>query len=204
MSSRLESLLGQIRHLERETLAETKAKEAEFCYQVHDRSVRFTAAAKARGRSLRLSIPRYLLQSRFLVLLTTPLIWLCLLPVLLVDAVGSLYQAVCFPIYGIPKVRRRDYVALDRHRLTYLNFIEKLNCDYCAYVNGILAYFTEIAARTEQHWCPIKHAGCVRCAHSRYQYFFDFGDAEKYRAHGEEVRRAFQDLAAPAPAEKTL
>ena len=43
------------------------------------------------------------------------------------------------------------YLAFDRHRLTYLNFAEKLNCEYCAYANGILAYFTEIAARTEQY-----------------------------------------------------
>jgi hypothetical protein len=61
-------------------------------------------------------------------------------------------------------------------------------------VNGILAYFTEIAARTEQHWCPIKHAGCVKCAHSRYKLFVDYGDAEQYRLHVEEVRRSFGDI----------
>jgi hypothetical protein len=142
------------------------------------------------------------MSSRFLVILTTPVIWMCIIPIFLVDVIGSFYQAICFPIYGIPKVKRRDYLAFDRHRLTYLNWAEKFNCDYCAYANGILAYFTEIAARTEQHWCPIKHAGCVKCAHSRYKNFFDFGDAEKYRAHVEEIRRDYHDIENPPVEEK--
>jgi hypothetical protein len=110
------------------------------------------------------------------------------------DMVGSFYQAICFPIYGIPKVRRSDYIALDRHRLAYLNAIEKLNCDYCGYANGVLAYFSEIAARTEQYWCPIKHALRIKSVHGRYKNFFDYGDAEGYRKRIEEVRRSFKDL----------
>jgi hypothetical protein len=204
MTDRLDALLAQIRLLEKELIRETQKKEGEFCYEVHDKTVQFTEAAKATHRRFRLSIHRYLLSSRFLVLLTAPVIWMCLIPVVLVDVIGSIYQAICFPIYGIPKVRRRDYLALDRHRLTYLNFIEKLNCDYCAYANGILAYFTEIAARTEQHWCPIKHARCLKCAHSRYKMFFDFGDAEKYREHIEEVRRSYQDIESPEIVTKNL
>jgi hypothetical protein len=176
--------------------------EAVLCYHVHNKKVQFTEAARIKHRQLRLSVRRYLLTARIPVILTAPVIWMCLIPVVLVDVIGSFYQAVCFPIYGIPKVSRRDYLAFDRHRLTYLNFIEKLNCDYCAYANGILAYFTEIAARTEQHWCPIKHARCVKCAHSRYKNFFNFGDAEKYREHVEEIRRAYQDIEAPVAAAK--
>jgi hypothetical protein len=89
---------------------------------------------------------------------------------------------------------RRDYLSFDRRHLSYLNIFEKLNCIYCACVNGVLAYMTEMAARTEQYWCPIKHAGCVKCAHSRYKNFFDYGDAEQYRQHIEEIRRSFQDI----------
>jgi len=202
MIDRLDALLAQIQLLEKELVAESKKKEAQFCYTVHQGKVRFTAAAKAEHKQFRLSFHRYLLSSRFLVLLTTPMIWVCVIPVFLCDLTASLYQAICFPIYGIPKVVRRDYLAFDRHRLSYLNFAEKFNCDYCAYANGILAYLTEIAARTEQHWCPIKHAGCVKCAHSRYKTFFDFGDAENYRAHVEEIRRDYHDIAAPAVAER--
>ena len=101
---------------------------------------------------------------------------------------------ICFPIYGIPKVRRADLILLDRRRLAYLNLIEKLNCHYCGYANGIFAYVTEIAARTEQYWCPIKHALRMKGVHSRYEYFFDYDDAESYRTRIEQVRRDFKDL----------
>jgi hypothetical protein len=200
MNDRLDALLDQMRNLEKEMIRETQNKEKQFCYEVHAKTVRFTEAAKIRHKMLRLSLHRYLLNSRFLVLLTAPVIWMCLIPVVLLDVIGSIYQAICFPIYGIPKVHRRDYLAFDRHHLTYLNFMEKLNCEYCAYGNGILAYLTEIAARTEQHWCPIKHAGCVKCAHDRYKKFVDFGDAEEYRQHLEEIRRSFQDIEPPETA----
>jgi hypothetical protein len=196
MSSRLDTLLDQIRQLEKKVSQEARKKEAEFCYKVHAGRVEFTTAVTAEHKKLRLSIHRYLTSSRLLVLLTGPFIWLCLIPLLFMDVIGSIYQALCFPIYGIPKVRRHEYVTFDRHRLAYLNFFEKLNCEYCAYANGILAYFTEIAARTEQHFCPIKHAGCVKCAHSRYQNFVDFGDAQAFRQHGEEISHAYQDIQA--------
>ena len=194
MSDRIDTLLAQISLLEKELIQETKKGEAAFCQTVHGNSVKFTEEMKTRHKQLRVGFHRYLLNSRFLVILTTPVIWMCIVPIFLCDMIGSIYQAICFPIYGIPKVVRRDYLSFDRHRLTYLNFAEKFNCDYCAYANGILAYFTEIAARTEQHWCPIKHASCAKCAHSRYKTFLRYGDAEQYRAHVEEVRRAYQDI----------
>jgi len=198
MNAKLEALLQEVRELEREMVGEARQKEAAYCYEVHARAVEFTAEAKARHRQHRLGLPAYILHSRFLVLATAPLIWLCALPIALADLIGTFYQAVCFPIYGIPKVRRRDYLDFDRRYLSYLNFLEKVNCEYCAYVNGILGYFTEIAARTEQHWCPIKHAGCVKCEHSRYKNFIEYGDAEGYRRRLEAVRQAYQDIAAPA------
>jgi hypothetical protein len=194
MNERLDALLGKMRLLEQELILETKKKEAEFCYSVHEKAVHFTDEAKIRHLKYRLGLRHYVVNSRFLVLATSPVIWMCAIPIALTDVVGTIYQAICFPIYGIPRVRRSDYLAFDRHHLTYLNFFEKVNCEYCAYVNGVLAYFTEIAARTEQHWCPIKHAGCVKCAHSRYKNFVDFGDAEQYRLHIEEIRRSFQDI----------
>ena len=76
------------------------------------------------------------------------------------DAVVSGYQFVCLKEYGIPEVRRSDYIDLDRHSLSYLNFIEKVNCVYCSYFNGLIAYVQEIAARTEQFWLP--HKACQK------------------------------------------
>ena len=50
----------------------------------------------------------------------------------LLDTWVTTYQFVCFPIFGISPVRRSAYIVIDRHRLGYLNAIEKLNCVYCA------------------------------------------------------------------------
>jgi hypothetical protein len=70
----------------------------------------------------------------------------------------------------------------DRRYLAYLNALEKLNCAYCSYANGLIGYVREIASRTEQYWCPIKHARKLVAAHPRYASFADFGDAEGYQA----------------------
>jgi len=96
---------------------------------------------------------------------------------------------VCFPIYGISRVHRRAYFAIDRRQLAYLNGIEKINCTFCSYANGFIAYTREVAARTEQYWCPIKHARAIRAPHARYQLFFDYGDAEGYRHQLGALRR---------------
>jgi hypothetical protein len=111
------------------------------------------------------------------------------------DASVAIYQFVCFPIYGIPKVRRKDYLIFDRGKLAYLNTIEKVGCIYCSYVNGLLALITEIAARTEQHFCPIKHAHAPAETHSRYAKFLPYGDARAYRKQSDAVARAYDDLA---------
>jgi hypothetical protein len=76
----------------------------------------------------------------------------------------------------------------DREDLPYLNIIEKFNCFYCSYGNGVMGYGREIAARTEQYWCPIKHARRIKAAHERYPRFFEFGDAGSYLKGLERLR----------------
>jgi len=115
---------------------------------------------------------------------------------MMLDAAVAIYQLVCFPIYGIPKVRRKDYLVFDRGRLAYLNTIEKVGCIYCSYANGLLALVTEIAARTEQHFCPIKHARRLAKMHSRYANFLPYGDARAYREQSAALANAYSDLAA--------
>ena len=129
----------------------------------------------------RQSIPAYIRESSIASLLTTPMIY-SLLPIFVaLDAWVTLYQWSCFPIYGVARVRRGRYFVIDRHRLPYLNAIEKVNCVYCGYANGVLAYVREVAGRTEQYWCPIKHAHPIPAAHRRYHLFFDYGDGRAYR-----------------------
>ncbi|MDZ4403598.1 hypothetical protein [Prosthecobacter sp.] len=194
MNDSLDSMLEKMRVLEKDILRELQKKEQEFFYEVRQGKIRFTTEARARHKLLVKRFTAYIRESRFMILLTTPVILSCILPIALMDLFMSVYQAVCFPIYGIPKVKRADYIQLDRRHLAYLNWAEKLNCEYCGYANGVLACATEIAARTEQYWCPIKHALRMKSMHSRYRHFFDYGDAEHYRQQIETVRRSFEDI----------
>jgi hypothetical protein len=59
---------------------------------------------------------------------------------------------------------------------------------YCTYGNGLLAYATEIIARTEQYFCPIKHARKMMGRHARYARFVEYGEAEEYQAKLEQFR----------------
>lgn len=167
--------------------------ESEF-YEIREGKVRFSKEIQREHRRLKTSLFDYALSSRFLAILTAPFIYACIIPFALLDLFISTYQAVCFPVYGIPKARRHDYIAIDRDKLRYLNAIERLNCLYCSYGNGLLAYVVEIAARTEQHWCPIRHARRIQHAHDRYSHFLPYGDARAYRENIDKVRCDFQDL----------
>ncbi|OGQ99245.1 MAG: hypothetical protein A2505_05885 [Deltaproteobacteria bacterium RIFOXYD12_FULL_55_16] len=194
MATRITALLEAMKKLEQELLLEIEKKEAEFYYTVIGKKVRFEAEVRKRHRNLAQRLSRYLSEAALLNILTAPLIWLILIPALLLDLTVTVFQAVCFRVYGIPRVKRQRYIVIDHQALAYLNFIEKLNCLYCGYFNGLIAYVQEVAARTEQYWCPIKHARRLAAMHSRYGKFFEYGDAEGYRRHLEETRRDFADL----------
>lgn len=194
MPNRLQELMTRIKQLEDELLVELQKKEKEYYYEIRDTKVFFTRAIRKRNKTLVKTVRRYLRDAPILNTLTAPIIWSCLLPALFMDMVTTLYQSICFPIYGIPKVKRSDFIIIDRQYLSYLNPIEKLNCCYCGYFTGVVAYVQEIAARTEQYWCPIKHARRTKVYHSRYKYFLDYGDGEGFRTKNEKLRRQFNDL----------
>ena len=192
--NKIEELLGRIEDLERELGEELHRKQDEFLYTIQRRKVVFEEEMRRRHKELAARLSDYVYDSGVLMILTIPVIWSALVPAVLLDVVVWAYQLVCFPIYGIPRVRRSDYVVIDRHALRYLNLIEKLNCMYCGYFNGVMAFVREVAARTEQYWCPIRHARPLRSVHGRYKKFFAYGDAEGYRANLAKVRGQFDDV----------
>ena len=190
MKQHVEELLARIQALQEELEEEYRQKREEF-----DRKRAELAGELLRQqRRYKVGLFRFLFRTRWLVVLTAPVIYLGWLPFLLLDLFVTVYQAICFPVYGIPKVRRGDYLVFDREGLPYLNIIEKFNCFYCSYGNGVAAYFREVAARTEQYWCPIKHARRLAGAHERYPQFFDYGDAEAFRQGLERLRRQYEGM----------
>ncbi|MBC8285185.1 MAG: hypothetical protein H8E32_15335 [Nitrospinae bacterium] len=134
-----------------------------------------------------------ILRYKTLQIVSAPFIYLCLFPTLAMDAIVTLYQKVCFPLYGIPIVKRKEYVVIDRHKLKYLYLSKKFNCVYCGYFTGVISYAQEIAGRTEQYWCPIKHATKLKNSHNQYKNFTDFGDAKGYQKNFVNIRK-FDEL----------
>jgi hypothetical protein len=80
---------------------------------------------------------------------------------------------------------------IDRQHLSYLNAIEKFNCMYCSY--GLIAYIREVFSRTEQFWCPIKHARRAVNAHQRTEKFVDYGDVAQYKEQLKILRERLKD-----------
>ena len=175
--------------------SELEESRAKLRYRIERGRITFDREVLARHRALRVKLREFLAAARPMVIVTAPVIYSLILPFALLDLFVSVYQAICFPVYGITKVRRADHVAIDRQHLAYLNGLQKLNCIYCGYSNGVYAYAVEIAARTEQYWCPIKHASKVSGAHGRYPRFADFGDAERYRDELQKLREALWEEA---------
>lgn len=181
-------LAASIRSLERELEAAIAKRRVELNYKVQDGVVQFEHEVVERHRLLKARLLKYVFGARPAMILTAPAIYALIIPFALLDLFVALYQAVCFPVYGIPRVRRSDYFAFDREQLAFLNAVEKINCAYCAYANGLLGYVREIASRTEEYWCPIKHARRVLGTHPRYASFVDYGDADAYRHDLESLR----------------
>jgi hypothetical protein len=181
MEDNIQNLVRRIHALESELEAAFTEKKHAFDYTLDQKRVRFQKETLRWHKQFRIALAGYVFNARPLIWLTSPVIYSLILPFALIDVWVWLYQLICFPVYGIPRVKRSEYIVFDRHHLGYLNILEKINCIYCSYGNGVLAYASEAAARTEAYWCPIKHARRKAAYHRWYNKFADYGDAEHFR-----------------------
>lgn len=187
---RVQLILDQITALEDELHAAINEQQTSMFFQINGKRIEFEKSIMQTHLKLKRSFFRWLVTNRPQNLITGPIIYSMIVPLVITDVFITFYQHTCFPIYGIKKVRRGNYIVFDRQNLHYLNFIEKFHCTYCAYGSGMIAYISEIVARTEQYFCPIKHARKILGTHNRYAQFLDFGDAEDYQDKLEEYRIA--------------
>ena len=190
MDKRILNLMVQIKSLEDELREALHEQESRVNFTIHGKRVEFERSIRQAHHQLKRNFFHWLVTDRPQNLLTGPIIYAMIVPLVLADLLISFYQFSCFPIYGIAKVKRTDYIVFDRHQLGYLNVIERFHCEYCAYANGLLAYLTEIVARTELYFCPIKHARKVLGQHAHYQRFLAYGDGTDFHAKLEALRAA--------------
>jgi len=190
MNNRISQLIEQITALEEELHTLLEAQQSRLRYQFEGRRIVFEQAIREAHQRVKLGVFRWFLTVRPQNYLTMPIIYGAAVPLLFFDLCLTLYQWICFPVYRIARVSRGDYIVYDHQQLSYLNVIEKFHCLYCSYAVGLIAYAQEILARTEQYFCPIKHARKVRGANARYEQFLDYGDEEDFHERLEAFRAA--------------
>jgi len=188
LDERVAGLLKQISDLEDELRSALNEQQTQLLYRIEGKRIEFEKGFREAQMKLRKGLIKWFIESKLRNVATAPVIYSMVVPIALLDLSLSIYQVLCFPLYRVSHVTRSDYILVDRFSLPYLNAIEKLNCLYCAYAGGVIAYAREIAARTEQYWCPIKHARKVLDPHRRYARYADFGDSENYQDILESLR----------------
>lgn len=187
-NNKIRKICDQITALENELSTAIEEQSGRLRYQLEGKRVVFEKEIKDVHQLAKLGVLRWFLTVRPQNYLTMPIIYGLAIPLLFFDLCISFYQLTCFPVYRISRVRRADYFVLDHQHLAYLNIIEKMHCMYCSYAVGLLAYAREITARTEQYFCPIKHARKILSAHSRYERFLNYGETDNFHGKLEEIR----------------
>jgi len=193
MDSRIKQILAKIDALSADLQREYARLAEKYGFAFRQRKVIFLERFRARNRSFRIPAWKYAIPKNIRHVLSIPFIYMMIIPILILDAFLSLYHVAAFSLYRIPKVKRSDYIVFDRQFLDYLNWIQKVNCVYCTYVNGLLAYGVEIGARTERYWCPIKAARKPTAPHGWYPDFADYGNPEEWNAKFNNCE-AFKDV----------
>jgi len=181
MKETLEDMLEEIHKLESRISEEIEKKKKDLKYRINKHKIIFEKEAISLQKKFSISLPRYMFTGNIIIYIVSPVIYSMIIPALILDLFVSAYQYICLPVYGLPHLKRSDYIVIDRQYLKYINLLERLNCVYCGYFNGLIAYTQEVASISEQYWCPIKHARKLKKHHDRYYQFIDYGNAEDYR-----------------------
>jgi len=179
MNKEIPILLNEIAQLQ----AKVRSLEAQEHQSYLTTDTRFDAKTVEQHKAQRVPTLTYLRHLPIPVHVTGPLVYAMLVPTVFLDICLMIFQSICFRVWKIERVRRNDHIVIDRHHLAYLNAFEKINCVYCGYTNGVYEIAVEIAARTERHWCPIKHAKRTKHPHKHYDDFVAYGDHENWEEH---------------------
>lgn len=180
MNTRIDEIFDAIRILEESLIKEIELEEEKLSRELLIGQIAFKE-----------TLLHYLARTPLLHYLTAPIIYAGIIPAFILEFFLFFYQMINFRVYKIAPVIRKEYFAYDRASLEFLNVIEKINCFYCSYFSGLLGYTMEIVGRTEQFWCPIRHARKLRVHHEHYYKFVPYGNGARYR---DELPKLREDL----------
>lgn len=193
MNLSIKEILKKISELNKELGEKYSELASKYGFSFYGKKVVFLKEFRRKNLGFKIPAWKYAIPQNIRHLLSLPFIYMMIIPALILDAFISLYHAVAFSLYHIPKVKRKDFIVYDRHFLDYLNWIQKVHCVYCTYVNGLFAYAVEIAGRSERYWCPIKAANKPKFHHGWYSEFADYGNPEEW-AQKNNTENALKDL----------
>lgn len=181
MKNKIQKLLQEIREKREELFEEYENLKKEYWYVIEKWKIRFSEEMRKRNKFYKTSLFESIFSARVREILSIPFIYMMIVPAIILDIFLFVYQQTALRLYKVPLVKRSEYIIFERKHLDYLNLIQKVNCLYCSYVNGLFSYAVEIAGRTEKYWCPIKSASRKKWWHDWEEYFAEYGDPEKFK-----------------------
>jgi len=180
-TDKIAQILWEIQQKKQELWKEYENLRKKYDFSILREKIKFSDSAKKYQKSFKLPLFRYLRSPKIRHVLSMPFIYGMIIPAFILDVSLFIYQHTALRLYWIPLVIRSEYIVFDRKHLSYLNIIQKINCLYCSYVNGLFLYSVEIAGRTEKYWCPIKAARNKKWSHNWEEHFADFWDPEWFK-----------------------
>src|SRR4030065_416775 len=124
MNNRIHQILDQISALENELHTAIEQEGGRLRYQLEGKRVTFERTIKEAHLKVRVGGRRWFLTVRPQNFLTAPIIYGLIFPLVLFDLCISFYQLTCFPIYGVARVRRANYIVMDPHHTAFLTINE--------------------------------------------------------------------------------
>ena len=189
MNDKIKELIEEIDAMKLKLAEEIDKQESHISYEIKNGYVTFEKEVLAKQRENMKNLLTWFREVPLLHLLTAPLIYAMVIPAIIFDVLLFVYQQIAFRVFKFEFIKRSDYMHFDHHYLGYLNIIEKFNCLYCSYFNGLMLYASAIAGRTELYFCPIKHAKKIVSQHKFYEEFLSYGDEGEYQKKLKELRK---------------
>jgi hypothetical protein len=178
--SQLKKLTEKLDELNKALSREYARMAEKYGFSIQKRTVKFLKEFRERNKKFKIPVWKYVIPTHIRHVLSLPFIYVMIVPAVILDIFVTIYNWTAIPLYRIPRVKRSEYIVYDRQFLSYLNVVQKINCVYCTYVNGLFAYASEIGARTERYWCPIKAAHKPKAHHGWYSDFADYGSPQEW------------------------
>lgn len=178
---RISQIVEEIKNKKDELFVEYEKMRKKYDFSFKNWKIVFSQKAKNIQKWFKIPLKKYLVPKSINHIISIPFIYGMIIPGIILDISLFIYQQTAFRLYRIPLVIRSEYIVFDRKHLSYLNFIQKINCLYCSYMNWLFSYAVEIWGRTEKYWCPIKAARRKKWWHDWEEFFADYWDPEGFK-----------------------